>query len=173
MTIAMPPTAYCTIANIQDRLSINGVTLRLDDVPPDEWGDVLNEAATIIDEHCFTRYSTNLQQSAWVVYRATDIAAQLLCERRGNPAPAVVAKRAARAIEALMRVQAGSMNIYDIPEQRTAAPTMSNVRVILRPYPRSVVETGVQRSTGTVTTYPRNRDPYDAINAGIDLNWTL
>ncbi len=174
MAITFIPTPYCTLQNIQDRLSINGVTLRIDDVPPTTLGDVIAEASSIIDEHCAHRYTpANLAVSGWILYRATDIACYLLCERRGNPVPIGIAQRYERAVAKLEQVYNGRFNIWDIPERKSAIPTMSNQRIIFRPWPRVVTETGMLRSTGTVTQYVRNRDPWDFINSSIDLTWTL
>lgn len=169
------PVAYCTLQDMQNRLSVMGVSLRVDDVPPTDLGDVIIEASTVIDEYCFHRYTpTAMLTSAWVEYRATDIACYFLCERRGNPVPIGIAQRYERTMKKLERVYDGKFNIYDCPERRTPAPTMSNMRVIFRPFPRSVVETGTKRSTGQVTQYDRTRDPWDIVNAGFDLlNWVL
>lgn len=177
MALLYTPLPYCTLTNIQDRLSVNGVNLRIDDVPPDTLGDVIAEASTIVDEHLATRYDPiYLQQSGWVLYRATDIATFLLCERRGNPAPMSVGQRYERAMAAMERVRTGNANVWDTVERKTCAPTMTNVRVVLRPFPRSVCETGTLRSTGTVTDYARNRDPAELIvgaNQGVDLIWCM
>ncbi len=178
MPITFPSVPYTTLQAIQNRLSINGVVLRMDDVPPSTLGEVIEEASSIIDEHAAHRYTqANLATSNWIYFRATDIACYLLCERRGNPVPIGIAQRYERAIAKLEQVYNGRFNIWDIPERKSAIPTMSNMRIVLRPFPRAVVETGNLRSTGTVTQYQRNRDPaefYFGSNSGLDLaQWFL
>src|SRR5712671_5774094 len=83
---------YCSMNDVVNVLSQSGVDLRLDDIPPAPTdGDVLNDASTIIDEFCANRYSpTWLVQSDWIRHRCKNIAAFLLCERRGNPVPSGV-----------------------------------------------------------------------------------
>lgn len=175
-TVLYPSVPYTNLTAIQNRLSANGVALRIDDVPPDTLGDVIGEASSIIDEYAATIYTqASLQTSNLIYYKATDIAMYLLCERRGNPAPMSVGARYERAMEFLAKVQVGQVRVWDAVERKVSAPTMSNLRVILRPYNRSVVESGVLRSTGTVTQYTQNRDPWDVIggNQTALLLWTF
>jgi phage gp36-like protein len=137
----MALTPYCTQADLTNRLSADGVAYRTDDVPPGVLGDVLAEAATVIDEYCRLGYDpTNLAQSDWVTKRATDIAAFMLCQRRGNPVPPGVAQKYERTLERLELVRLGRLSIPDAPGRRNQVPVLSNLRVRLDPFPRVVVD---------------------------------
>jgi phage gp36-like protein len=134
-------TTYCTQSDLVNRLSADGIAYRTDDVPPAALGDVLAEAATVIDEHCRLAYDpASLAQSDWVQQRATDIAAFMLCQRRGNPVPPGVAQKYERTLERLELVRKGQLAIPDAPGRRNQVPVMSNLRVRLDPFPRVVVE---------------------------------
>ena len=123
---------YCTIADVQNRLSADGVTYRTDDTPPTTYGDVLDEASREIDFYCLARYDEALLASSnWVKHQCAVIAAFLLCERRGNPVPRGIAGKYERTIEKLEKVQLGTVAVPGIVERRTAVPTMSNVRIRL------------------------------------------
>jgi hypothetical protein len=153
---------YGAVTDLQNRLSSVGVALRVDDVPPEPTtGDVMNDADSVIDEHCLLAYSqANLFLSRWVNQRWSDIAAVHLCERRGNPCPPGLGRRYERTLERLEMVRIGRLLIPDIAMSRAFAPVLSNVRVRLAPTPHTVVE--VVRSTGIVTDYdqrPDNLDP--------------
>ncbi len=154
---------YCDLNDVKNRLSTAGVTLRLDDVPPDSAdGDVLDEASAIIDEYCLARYSPeNLILSRWTKHLCADIATALLCERRGNDVPATLQARHDKAIEKLERIHSGEYNIADIPQRRAAVPVLSNVRVQLGPVPHVVVIPS--RSTGSPTDYAQRVDRYDVL----------
>lgn len=160
---------YCTLADLQNRLSATGVALRIDDSPPTTLGDVLDDAAAEIDMYCALHYSPDqLAQSRWIKSKCTDIATFLLCERRGDPVPPGIAAKFDRATAELQRIQEGGLKIADIPQRRLAVPMVSNMRPALRPYPHAVVER--KRGTDTVDQLPKkNLDPWDAMNALPDI----
>jgi phage gp36-like protein len=55
------------IADVQNRLSADGVTYRTDDTPPTTYGDVLDEASREIDFYLLNRYDADLlATSNWV-----------------------------------------------------------------------------------------------------------
>lgn len=149
---------YCTMDDVKNILSAAGVTARLDDVPPDDDGDVLDEAASIIDEYCYTRYGANLTRSRVVKHWAAALAAVALCERRGNPPPIGLVRKCDRVMESLKRVLSNGRQIPDIAQVKAGAPVMSNMHVQLYPYPHSVVESSGKRSTGKPENYQQNRD---------------
>ena len=156
---------YCAIADVQNRLSADGVTYRTDDTPPTTYGDVLDEASREIDFYLLARYDGDLlATSDWVKHQCAVIAAFLLCERRGNPVPRGIAGKYERTIAKLEKIQTGTGNVGvpGIVERRTAVPTMSNVRIRLDPAPRTVVERN--RST------TRNR-PQDYVQHADRLEW--
>lgn len=156
----MATTAYCTEDDIENRLSTTGVTLRTDDTPPTALGDVIDDASTLIDEHCRLRYTPAvLAASDWVNQRATDLAACLLCERRGNPPPASIQRKHDRAMERLELVRRGLLQIPDVGMRKSEVPVLSNQRVRLDPHPR--VQTQKSKSTGTQEGYKTNNDRFD------------
>lgn len=153
----MSDTNYCTVKNLQDRLSADGVALRTDDEPPGYLGSVVDEASATIDEYCGLQYDpVQMATSRIVKHWCADIAVMRLCERRGNPPPSSVEKRYDKLMERLELVRLGQLPIYGLPVRRTAAPVMSNLRVRLDPEPRVVVER--RKSTGHVTDYHQNVD---------------
>lgn len=161
----MPSTAtYCVQADIENRLSASGVDLRIDDVPPDTLGDVIDDASAEVESHCLLKYGADqLAASRWIKHKCADIATYLLCERRGNPAPPGIANKFERAMAQLEKVQEGKLKISDVAQRRTAVPMVSNMRPALRPYPHAVVET--KRGTDTVDQLPKkNADPWDVLN---------
>lgn len=153
-------TAYCTQNDITNRLSVDGVTYRTDDDPPTDLGDVIVDACSQVDEYLFSQYDPiQLAQSDWVRSRAADIAAYLLCERRGNPVPPGIAAKFERTLERLERVRLGVICVPNLPMRKELAPVLSNVRVVLTPWPHTVVERN--NSTGKPTGYDQHNDPMD------------
>ena len=163
--------SYCTIGDARRKLSSEAVDLRLDD--GDDGSDALEAADAEINQAAWYLYSeASLLTNVWVKQRATDIAAYELCIRRGNPAPASVVERYTRALELLEKVRSGSLLIPKCVMSKASAPTMSNVRPTLRPYPRSVVERS--RSTGKPEGYVQNnRDPWDRILGTVNLDFVI
>jgi phage gp36-like protein len=153
---------YCSITDVQNRLSAAGVTARVDDTPPTSNGDVLDEASRIVDEHAYLLYGANLTLSTVVKHWTANIAAYLLCERRGNGVPKGIAEKYDRAMESLKRVLKNGRQIPDIAQLKTACPVLSNQRVRLDPNPRVVTETS--KSTGTPAGYVQNQDTLDPPN---------
>jgi hypothetical protein len=148
---------YCTMADLQNRLSVEGVALRIDDVPLEVLGDVLTDAGTQVEEHCLLRYSPGaLAASEWVHQRATDIAVVLLCERRGNPAPASAVRKHDRAMERLEQCRLGQFNVPDVGMAKSNAPVLSTPRIRLDPVPQTVIVKS--RSTGNPEGYSQKVD---------------
>lgn len=160
----MATTAYCVMNDVKNILSTSGVTLRLDDTPPTAAdGDVIDDASRLIDEYLLLFYSeANLALSPWVKHRCAEMAAYLLCERRGNPVPTGLARRYERCEERLEKARLGQLWVPDIPMRKAAVPVLSNVRVRLAPVPHTVVEK--VRSTGTVSDYPQREDILDPLD---------
>jgi phage gp36-like protein len=153
---------YCLIADVQNRLSADGVTYRTDDTPPVSYGDVLDDASRTIDEYLLGRYSDGvLSANGWVKHRCADIAAYLLCERRGNPPPSGIARKYEAAIEKLEKVRLGRLAVPGAPARVTDAPRMSNMRVRLDPFPHSVVERNRSPMRDTPTDYRQTADVLD------------
>lgn len=159
----MATTLYCTMDDVSNRLSAAGVTYRLDDVPPDPTdGDVLDEASRTIDEHCLLFYTEqNLALSPTVKHWCANIAANLLCERRGNPVPGGIERKFDRTMKSLERVQRGRQ-IADIPMRKACVPVLSQPRIRLDPFPHTVIEKS--GSTGTPEGYNQRRDSLDYLD---------
>ena len=156
-------TAYCTIDDVANRISKDGIFARIDDVPPDAYGDCIDEASRMIDEYCYLQYGSNLALSNVVKHWTANIATYLLCTRRGNPAPVgIVHDRYERAMKTLEAVLHNGRQIPDIAQLKSAVPVMSNVHIQPWPYPHTVVEGSTRRSTGTAAGYRRNTDTLDA-----------
>lgn len=155
---------YSSLARVRSKMSIEGTLLRLDDVNGDIT-DVLSEADQMIEEHCVGWYTeANLATSEWIAVSATVISVMLLCERRGNPAPASVQRQYERLVGTiekpllgrLEQIRNGRFRIPGIPVREACVPVVSNQRPVLRPYPRMVTET--RKSTGAVTDYTQKKD---------------
>lgn len=158
-------TTYCSQADVQARLSAEGVRLRLDD-DPTAIADVLENAAIEINERAQTRYPVAaLVQSNWVNKKARDIAAFFLCLRRNNPVTKSVQFLYEAAIAALDKVQMGRLNIPDIAEGKASAPVLSNQTVRHWPVPHPVTVSGT--STGTPSGYVQHTDTADGIDYSI------
>lgn len=161
----MALTAYFTLRGLQNRLSVEGVNLRVDD-KPETWIAVRDNTSTIIDEYLRLRYDpVQLAQSDWVRERALDIGTCLLCKRRGNPVPIGIASQCERAEERLEMVRLGQLEIPDIGARKEDVPVLSNVRSRLTPWPRTVVEPS--RSTGTPEGYNQRADQWDWLDYSI------
>lgn len=155
----MATTAYCTSQNIQDRLSLSGVNLRIDDAPTVITA-VIKNASTKINFYCFGKYTADvLAANDWVAERCTDIATYILCKRRGNPCPESVKDDYNEAIQLLELIRAGVAQIPDAAQRKGQSPVLSQPRVKLYPVPESVIERN--RSTGTPANYPQRNDPFE------------
>lgn len=161
----MPITQYCTTSDVWHRLSTEGANLRVDD-DPGTLQEVLDDAAVLVNEHCELRYSVaQLAVSDWVRKRAADVAAALLCERRGNPVPVGMARKFDRTTARLEQIRLGTFLIPDIGLRKTEVPVLSNVRVRLDPFPRTVVERN--RSTGKPEGYTQHADRFEYLDYSI------
>ena len=130
-------TLYCSQTNVEQILSANGVTLRLDDS-----GDgtvsaaeqlamdfALADAAETCNFYLWPKYSPSwLATSNWVNVRASWLATYALCDRRGNPCPESLEDRAEKVLEELERVHSGSHLLPGVPLRWAMAPVYSNVR---------------------------------------------
>ncbi len=160
----MAVTAYTTASKINDRLSAEGVTLRTDDDATVTTRLIAN-ASTRIDFYLRPRYSpTQLAASDWVSERATDIAAWLLCARRANPFPKSIQAQYEQCLHDLELVRTSAAIVPDIPQRKEDVPVLSQPRVRLDPFPRTVIEPN--RSTGTAEGYPRHEDGTDTFDYG-------
>lgn len=160
-------TEYCDTDDLLDRLSAAGVIDRSDDTPPHHLGEVIARASLKVDQHCLLLYEAGrLAQSEQIKQVAADIAAHLLCRRRGNPS--VFREEYDEAMLYLRRVQLGVLQVHDIAARREVVPSVSNLRVRLDPFPRVVVER--KRSAGPpVEDYRQNYDALEFFDYGMGI----
>lgn len=160
----MATALYCALTDVKNVLSTTGVTLRMDDTPPDsDDADILDAASREVDQYCLSAYSEeNLAVSPWVKHKCKIIAAVMYCERRGNDVPGSLQRRYDAIIKRFEKVETGQVIIPDIPMRKTACPILSNVRVVQHPTPMTVVTT--KRSTGEVQDYTQRKDDVDPLN---------
>lgn len=149
------------LLSCMDRLSVEGVALRLDDVPVHDAADVFINGCTTIDEYCWARYSPNaLKNSPWVYQRLVDICTYLLDERRNNaPGPGVTGAFK-RTIKALEKIEVGRKTIPNTPVRKSEAPVLSATHVRLDPYVRQTIERAIStgRPEGYTPQYDTNED---------------
>lgn len=156
-----PTTVYCTSADVQQRASVDGVALRLDDS-----GAVIDacieEATVEVNNYCLTFYDVGgLANSDWVRMKTIRLAIFYLCLRRMNKPPASVERARDDILADLEKVRAGRLDISDTYKSHSSAPQLINQRVVLQPTPRLV--TSQSRSIGElpVNAYPQRLDPFD------------
>lgn len=163
---------YCSEEDIANRLSIAGVALRVDDIPPEDLGDAIDRASIEVFEHLGNIYDDSELNAAATINRwASDIATYFVCTRRGNPAPSSVVKAYERAIEKLEKYQTGRFLLPDASPRAMAAPSMQNHGPRLTPAPHIRVQR--KRSTGKAPTeYQRRVDYADPAEWGA-LDWNI
>lgn len=156
---------YCTITDVQNIISADGVTYRVDDgTALDLYTAVIDEASSIIDEYALRFYtSTALEAARWVTHKCANIAAWLLCTRRGNAPPTGIAMRYEQAMDDLEKVSEGKKQIPGAGQRRDCAPCVSNVRIRLDPFPRTVVEPN-RSSRQKPTDYKQWADRFDFVD---------
>lgn len=162
----MADQMYCGINDVVNVLSQDGVDYRTLDTPPTQYGGVIDEASSIIEQYCLRLYDpSTLAQTRWITYKCANIASFLLCERAGNPAPPGIAEKNQRAMDALVQVQTGYQQVPGAGQRRTCAPVLSNVRAQLWPFPRTVVEVN-RSSVQRPSDYVQWCDVFDWWNYG-------
>lgn len=160
----MTASAYCSQADIESRISTLGVSLRIDDgsgaAAIAMITDCINDASEWVNFYCGQRYTPEvLATSQWVKYRTRDIAIFNLCFRRLNAIPKSVQLALDLCNKALEAVQLGKVVIPGLATRKSAAPVLSQPRVIMFPYPYTAIERN--RSTGTPAGYTQRNDPFE------------
>lgn len=149
-------TAYATtIADVKNRLSDVGVSLRQDD---DQDGSVsgsgtestaysscYTRAAAACDFYLRTHYTsaqlaTHQQATEW----CTTLAAFFLCSRRGQIVPESLQEQKEEAVEQMKAVHDGAYALVDLQPQSYQAPSWGNPRIDQRyPYRKVRVQTPI------------------------------
>lgn len=132
---------FCTQADVETRLTQQGVQARLDAdldgaVSPAEqqaMTDSISDASETVLFFLWSKYTPEmLQTSAWVNRRCVDYAAYQVCKLKQAPVPDSVMLTVQEAEKALQAVQDGSALIPLLPLRMRLAPTWSNSRVDVR-----------------------------------------
>lgn len=154
-----PITPLTTRSRIEARIGQLAVDLRIDD-NANSLNEIIADATVESSAYLSRMYSDEqLQSSAWVEMKVRDIAVYFLCMRRLNDAPMSAVTAYEKAIADLEKVQSGTMIVPDAATRKTAAPTLTNQRVRVRPTPNLV--NVPHSSTGNPVGYPDNDDPSD------------
>lgn len=162
---------FCDENDIANVLSQSGIDLRVDDVPPDTLGEVIERASAIAFQFCGQIYSeANLAANEFFKYMVCDVATFFLCERRGNAVPAPIFRKYNFAMEMFRNVMAGSMRLTGSASKSSNVPTVTNQRVVLRPHMRTVTERKKSSDTPPAFT-PQRNDPYDSYIS--DWDWVI
>lgn len=124
---------YCSATDVIDRLSEQGVRLRLDD-RPEAISSVLREAKNRVKFYCMPLYDEDdLQADAdadgFVNDLATNLAVCYLCRRRGNVQPASVKEMCAETMADLEDIRRDMKQLPDVPQRHKSSPAFSNVTV--------------------------------------------
>lgn len=161
----MSITALCSSSDVQKILSSVGLSLRIDDdATATTWA--IEEASVDVYGFAALQYEeADLVASNWITRIAARLAAWYVCIRRGNPVPKSIDRIKESAWEQLEQVETGKKKIPDAPMRKELAPVLSNLRVKMRPFPRTQVE--VNRSTGTAEGYVRFVDQTDTLDYSI------
>ena len=138
MALTTRAYTYVTDADIDEILSANGVTARLDD---DASGTISAAeelrrdnaqvlASETLDYYLYSRYAPNrLAESNLVNLWAAYYAAWHVCQARGNPVPKSISDYILDFIEPKLEdISAGRKFLPGVPLRRTQAPTWDNIR---------------------------------------------
>lgn len=171
----IPANHYCSIGDMHDILSRDGVALSKDDYPPSDYGRALDKAGNQIEKFLYKRYDPDqLALSDLVRDWAAVIACYHLRTRRGNPVPPGLAALYEETIADLEEIKKAQNDIPHIAPRCAAAPGLSVKKPTLRPYPRTVVETSQGTKTGGIPAGPdQHRDPYDRFGWNAVLDWQI
>lgn len=172
----MAPTAlsyvYCTQTDVEQILSANGVTLRLDDdgaglVSAAEqlrMTDAINGAACTVDFYCFSKYTqAQLATSMFINRAASWLAAYDLCGTRGNEVPESILEEAEKWEEKLAKIESKGGRVPGLPYRMSQCPTMDNTRLDNR-YNSKVIRVERRTSTSQATQLPVNVDLQDSMS---------
>lgn len=158
----MAITSYITSAQLQLEMSASGISLRVDD-DATATAQCIADASIEADGYTLLRYNrTVLAASDWYKLKVKHIAQFILCTRRQNPCPQSAQFKYEKAIADLEKIAMGQMNICDAPGRKEEAPVLSNQRVRVTPFPRTVTERG--RSTGDPSGYTQHDDRSDVMD---------
>lgn len=164
---------YCTLADLQNRLSLEGVTHLLDDdgdgaLTPTELAlatECIKDASGTVSYYTWQKYAPNaLAGNDWVKRRTVDLGVYVLCGRRANPIPDSVQQKAEKAEEVLQKIlETGKALIPFAPLRRRLAPVWSNSRVVVG-YRFKVIRVDPQTSSDRGTTHYAPNIDWEALH---------
>lgn len=160
---------YCTQADVEVLLSVNGETARLDDdaggsLSATESGYLTRAiawATARINLCLLGKHSASDLADSWIVNQwCSIVAAYIVSCRRGNPVAASLKDLYDEAMEDLRQLQRGEAQLPDTALRSAAWPAWSNVRVdILYRLRRARVEKPISETrSGQPQGYTQNRD---------------
>lgn len=171
--MALISTTYCTIHDVERKLSAYGVTAWSDhdddgtrDVDVIE--DAINQATEEMNAYLFEQYTeSDLAGSTLVNRWCVTVSIYFLCSNRGNPIPDSIAREWERLMDPeegiLVRVKHGRYDIPRLNKRADMRPTWSNQRVDRRWYDSTVRVTKTNSSDApTELTQDATRD-YPAV----------
>lgn len=159
-----PASNYCTMDDIADLMSQNGMQLCLDDNPPSLNANVLDKAGNLVDRYLCRRYDpSQLALSPVIRDCCAAIGAYYLGGgRRGNPAAQGFATMYEDVIAYFVELKKGLNEIPGIAARKSYAPIISVMRSTLRPFPRTVVERSrSSQAAGGPENFVGAPDPWD------------
>lgn len=131
-------SAYCSLSDVQNVLSEDGVMRRTDDDPEDvldsgEVTAVIQTASSRIDMFLLQRYDTSaLNSNDWVKWCCAYLSSCLLSKRRGNPCPESIAAECQQYIDWLKEIRDGVMNLPGAAPANDVLPSVSSMTVDAR-----------------------------------------
>ncbi len=156
MAATAPTTLYCTQSDVETILSVEGLSLRLDD-PQDGVVDAedlaylttfIGWATARLNMYLMGRYdAAELGASFQVNEFCALMVAFRISKRRGNPAPESLKEAYDETIELLKLIKAGSMALEDVAERTSGAPFWDNMRHTRHSLRRTRVERPISEQT--------------------------
>ena len=178
--MAPTPLAYtfCQQSDVEQILSINGVSLRLDDdnngaisaAEQNRMTDCINAATETCRYYLYSKYTDAILATSNFVNRACAwLAAYELCATRGNPAPDSIIDEAERWEEKLKAICDNGKRVPGLPYRMSQAIRYDNTRLNPR-YNFRVIRVERNTSSPVSTTQPVQTDFQDSF---CPENWMI
>jgi hypothetical protein len=146
---------YCTQGDVEAVLSVEGLSLRMDD---DQSGTVVDPEANFnvfarwaggrIKMYLGGRYDDAELARSWAVNEfASIMVAKRYCMRRGNPVPDSIKEAFDETMELLKEIKANQMSLEDVPERTSNSPSYRNIRHSRHTLRRNRVERPISEKT--------------------------
>jgi hypothetical protein len=155
---------YVTQTDLEKRAGAQAVSLRLDDDPA-AVTEAIADGCAEVDFYLAPRYdpaAAAFAANSWVRRAAVVACLVTLCERRLNSVPKALAAEWERWQAKLELIRTGAAIVPGLAQRKGDVPVLSQPRVRLWPYPRTLTERG--RSTGHPAGYPLRDDNLEPPN---------